>query len=121
MGTLLDKADFIIDGKDAKELNLLCDKFNRVKVEFSQLEKEKKELTAGIKNILADEQGIIQSGHYTSNKYDVQISITPSRLTIDVAELQKKDPALFQALISQYPKSTSETVTLKNVTLRGNV
>lgn len=121
MKTKLDVANYVIDGKQAKDMNELCDKFNVAKVQYDAYKKEKDSLTSDIKSLLKDKDGVNNAGHFTSDKYDVLISITPCKLTIDVAQLQKQNPTLFEELVSQYPKSSNEVITLKSVTPRGNI
>ena len=113
MKTLQDKAD-IVDGKQAKELNLLCDKFTVAKVQYDCYKKEKDSLTTEIKNNLE-----CHAGRYITNKYELLITTTDDGMTVDLKKLQEIEPTLFEQLISKYPKVTKGNVTLKSVKLRG--
>ena len=114
MKTLQDKADFIIDGTQAKELNLLCDKFTTTKTQYDCYKKEKDSLTAEIKNNLDS-----HAGRYVTDKYELLLTTTNDGMTVDLKKLQEIEPMLFAELISKYPKVTNGSTTLKSVKLRG--
>lgn len=116
--TDFDRADFVVDGQQGETLNGLCKALNAIKKDIAPLEAEKKDITNDIKTLLQDETGVCNAGTYVSSKYNILITKTEKKLTIDLEKFAEIDPELFQSLAVKFPKVTKEVITLKKVTER---
>lgn len=116
--TDLDRADYVIDGKQAEKLNGLCKSLNAIKKEIAPLDAERKDITNNIKELLQDTDGITNAGTYVTSQYGLLITRTPEKLTIDADKLAKDNPELFKELAMKYPKITKEVIALKKVEKR---
>lgn len=113
MNTKLDTADFIIDGKQAVELDTLCKEYESAKIAYKLASDNKNSLASDIKTLL-DNKG----GRHVTSAYEVLLTVKGKSLTVDLEKLAEIEPDLFEQLVSKYPKVKNGSVTLHSVTPR---
>lgn len=83
----------LVDGKDAKELNKACQKYNEVSEQIKDLDKSKKQANEVIKGYCTEK------GTFETTEYIIKMQAVEGNVTISAKEVEQKAPDLFKQLV----------------------